>query len=331
MANELRKPEPLKMTGSLAYNLHEGSRSEYLAQFVFSSFGTSVPVPHQEDTGIDLHCTILERDGQRAWPREHYTVQVKSTMEPWVFGSPESVRWIIEHPLPIFLCIVQKADARLLVYHTTPRFAAWVGPIRHERLELIPGVETSARTVNWQGGETYELQAPILNFTVQQILDPGFRDQAVSVLKYWTAHDTENLVRIKCGIPRFRVPYQYETNSTENSRGWIEQGARFSDQALSLAHLRLKEILGLVASNCRHKADMVSAAIYALALRQMSPAGYETWNPHDMQLHAELNRLFGMDPPTYAYQACDSLVNMVKDELARHGIVEAAEKPQEVE
>lgn len=76
---------------------------------------------------------------------------------------------------------------------------------------------------------------------------------------------------------------------------------------------------------------MVSAAIYALALRQMSPAGYETWNPHDMQLHAELNRLFGMDPPTYAYQACDSLVNMVKDELARHGIVEAAEKPQEVE
>ena len=38
--------------GSIAANLHEGSRSEYLAQYVFSSFGTAVPIPHQEDTGL---------------------------------------------------------------------------------------------------------------------------------------------------------------------------------------------------------------------------------------------------------------------------------------
>ena len=40
------------MVGAIAANLHEGSRSEYLAQYVFASFGTAVPVPHQEDTGI---------------------------------------------------------------------------------------------------------------------------------------------------------------------------------------------------------------------------------------------------------------------------------------
>jgi hypothetical protein len=39
--------------------LHEGSRSEYLAQFVFSSFGTAIPVPHQEDSGLDIYCTLL--------------------------------------------------------------------------------------------------------------------------------------------------------------------------------------------------------------------------------------------------------------------------------
>jgi hypothetical protein len=59
----------VSMTGSIAANLHEGSRSEYLAQFVFSSFGTAIPVPHQEDSGLDIYCTLLERDGQRAWPR----------------------------------------------------------------------------------------------------------------------------------------------------------------------------------------------------------------------------------------------------------------------
>jgi hypothetical protein len=37
----------------------------------------------------------------------------------------------------------------------------------------------------------------------------------------------------------------------------------------------------------------------------------------------ELNKLLGMEPPTYVFQACDSLLNMVKDELARHGIAES--------
>jgi hypothetical protein len=97
--------------GSIAPNLHEGSRSEYLAQYVFSSFGTAVP----EDTGLDIYCTLLEREGRRAWPRAYYAVQVKSNMEPWIFDSEESVRWIIEHPLPIFLCVVLKAEARTLL------------------------------------------------------------------------------------------------------------------------------------------------------------------------------------------------------------------------
>jgi hypothetical protein len=129
--------------GSIAANLHEGSRSEYLAQYVFSSFGTAVPVPHQEDAGLDIYCTLLERDGRRAWPRAYYAVQVKSNMEPWIFDSEESVRWIIEHPLPIFLCVVRKAEARILVYQTTPRFAAWILPLHKNRLVRIPEKATT--------------------------------------------------------------------------------------------------------------------------------------------------------------------------------------------
>src|SRR5262245_11645504 len=112
-------------TGSIAANLHEGSRSEYLAQFVFSSWGTAVAVPHQEDHGLDLFCTLVERVGKRAWARSPYTVQVKSEMKPWVFEGIESVRWLVEHPLPLFLCVVVKQCATLRVYHTAPRFFAW--------------------------------------------------------------------------------------------------------------------------------------------------------------------------------------------------------------
>ena len=35
------------MVGAIAANLHEGSRSEYLAQYVFASFGTAVSVPNE--------------------------------------------------------------------------------------------------------------------------------------------------------------------------------------------------------------------------------------------------------------------------------------------
>ena len=83
-------------TGSTSANFHEANRSEYLAHYVFSSFGTSVPVPRPEDTGLDLYCTLTERVGQRIWPRAYYSVQVKSTFESWKFESPDSIRWLID-------------------------------------------------------------------------------------------------------------------------------------------------------------------------------------------------------------------------------------------
>ncbi len=63
------------MVGAVATNPHEGSRAEYLAQYIFASFGTSVPVPHQEDTGVDLYCTLTEAIGHRSWPRAYFAVQ----------------------------------------------------------------------------------------------------------------------------------------------------------------------------------------------------------------------------------------------------------------
>lgn len=73
--------------GSIAANFREGSRSEYLAQYVFASFGTAVAVPHQEDFGVDLFCSLTERIGPLSWPVEHFTVQVKSNFEPIVHGT----------------------------------------------------------------------------------------------------------------------------------------------------------------------------------------------------------------------------------------------------
>jgi hypothetical protein len=309
--------------GSIAPNLHEGSRSEYLAQYVFSSFGTAVPVPHQEDTGLDIYCTLLEREGRRAWPRAYYAVQVKSNMEPWVFDSEESVRWIIEHPLPIFLCVVLKAEARILVYQTTPRFAGWILPLHKSHLELIPGIEKRARPIEttWEEGSSFELKAPILNFTIQEALDDSFRARLAIVLKFWINNDLENIFRIKCGNPHFQVPYEYETNTAGGIGGTSEYGGPFSEESAQRAEAVLKELLSHITTHHYKNKKLVSAAVYATALRRLSPI-YKPGDisRHDTFLHQELNNRFEMSPATHVYQAVDTLRQMLVDKLAEHGI-----------
>ncbi len=54
------------MVGSVARNPHTGSRSEILADYLFSGWGTVTPVRRQDDYGVDLQCTLTEAIGQRA-------------------------------------------------------------------------------------------------------------------------------------------------------------------------------------------------------------------------------------------------------------------------
>jgi len=69
--------------------------------------------------------------------------------------------------------------------------------------------------------------------------------------------------------------------------------------------------------------ELVSAAIYAAALRRLSPDHkMGEFTRHDMALHQEINSCFGMNPPTYLYQAVDTLLKMLVDKLAEHGIAD---------
>src|SRR5262249_43327253 len=151
-----------------------------------------------------------------------------------------------------------------LVYHTTPRFAAWILPFHKKQLRLIPGTETKGETVKggWEEGDSFDLIAPILDFTIQDALNPEFRKQVEKVLKFWIEYDVENLVRIKCGIHHFRAPKRYETNSTEGSGGLITMGGQFAEPSLLVAQDRLKELLGVVTTHYYSKGELARAMIY---------------------------------------------------------------------
>jgi hypothetical protein len=154
------------MPGEKSFGYHEGSRSEYLAQYIFASWGTAVVIPQQEDHGLDLHCTLMEKVGGRFLAKCPYTVQVKSEVKPVVFEGKEAVRWVIEHPLPFFLCIVNKATARLSVYHTLARFHAWSLGEWPDRLAMKPAPATpgqEGKCISWPGSYDLSLDQPILD------------------------------------------------------------------------------------------------------------------------------------------------------------------------
>ena len=122
--------------GAVAANLYQGSRSEYLAQYVFSMFGTAALVPHEADYGLDLFCTRTRTDRGRAEPYAYYAVQIKSTLDPWVFDKPGSVKWILQYPAPLLFCVVDKnvakKVARFSVYQLIARFRLRSCRIRRE-------------------------------------------------------------------------------------------------------------------------------------------------------------------------------------------------------
>src|SRR5512139_2286171 len=126
------------MTGAIAPNFHEGSRSEVLADYLFSGWGTVTPVRRQDDYGLDLYCTLNERRGQRAFVTDYYVVQIKSSLDPWVFHDEQEVRWLVECPLPLFLGCVDKRGGTLQIYHVTPRFLVSMFGGMPQSLTLVP-------------------------------------------------------------------------------------------------------------------------------------------------------------------------------------------------
>ncbi len=303
------------MPGAIAPNLHEGSRSEYLAQYVFAAWGTVVPVPHQEDSGLDLYCNLVERVGQRAWAKSPYTVQVKSNMKPWVFDKPESVRWLIEHPLPLFLCVVDKSEARVRVYQTTPRFYIWSRARLPARLLLTPTTEMKGVPPKWSDGENFSLSAPILDFTLQQYLDEGFLSKAKSVIESWVGVDHANLAQIRNGIRKFVVPSQYTPNEVPDIRSstvFLKTTHPVSEEELEEALPPLRESLEFVGGELFKRNDLRGAALSLLLHRHLF-AG---------KLHpflGEIDERLALEEGSLGHIGIERLERVVDEAIAKKG------------
>ncbi len=304
--------------GSYAPNLHEGSRSEYLAQYVFSTFGTSLPVLHQEDYGLDLHCTLSERKGQRAIPIAYYSVQVKSTDEPWRFESADAVRWLVEYPAPMLLCVVDKSEAQVRIYQMMARFGAAANMQLPDRLTLLPGSAGQGLTLSRDSAGNSELGPPILQFTIADLMNDDLFEQYRRVLYFWVLCDQANVWRYQVGMRSVSLPPRYSTNelppggratyflkyATEEIRAKAEETA-----------FELDEWLGplMLAAD-----DRVGALLAALILRHRDP-DYRKGRTADlvMRLRADgrLDAATGTESLDYVFAPIDKLLEELRQKV----------------
>ena len=262
-------------TGSIAANFHEAGRSEYLAQYVFTMFGTSVLVARQEDYGVDLYCTLFsERQGQRVWPVGYYSVQVKSEVAPWTFIHPESVRWIVEYPAPLLLCIIRKKDGLVRVYQTMARFAAAAAPELPASMALVPGEPGPAPTYGFDGATgSHSLGPPILEFKVEDLLDDERFEQFRKVLHFWVLNDFDNVRRYQMGMRQVWMPYEHTTNKVPASINTSYLLAYAAPEIRAKAEETSSELLEWLARVRLNDSDYLGALLAVLMLRHRDPEG----------------------------------------------------------
>jgi hypothetical protein len=259
------------MPGTYAFNLKEGSRSEILADYLFSNWGTVTPVRRQDDIGVDLYCTLADRIGRLGVVREYFTVQVKSSIAPWELKDPDSVRWLIKYPTPLFLACVEKKKGSVSVYQLMPRFRVSALGELPSRLELTPAeadVGELGKFVGWKSGERISLSAPIIHATIGDLIDDEKMQVLHDVFSKWVEFDHENCDLVRQGLPMYRMPDSYRTNQLPHAQ--VEFTPLTLDpNLLERGILRLAESAECLGGQLFHWGDRSGALRAALLVRHI--------------------------------------------------------------
>ncbi len=252
------------MPGTIVFGFHEGSRSETLADYLFSAWGPVTPVRRQDDFGLDLYCALFDNASPVRKVLDYYTVQVKSGPASWIFKSRDEVQWLVEYPTPIFLGAVDKTTGTVTVFHVMPRFAIWTSTKVQDRVKLTPGDGEEGEWLDWNGGESeYSLSAPILRITLSDLINDERMEQYRTVLSAWIDMDRANCDLMRQGLLRYRMPPKYRTNEIPDTT--IETGSLPSDfRSIAKGLWRFVDALDCFGHQLGHQDDLMSALLSAL-------------------------------------------------------------------
>lgn len=216
--------------GLTARNVREGFRSEYIAQYVFSAFGTCVGVTQGNDTGIDLLCNLTDFDGLVITVKSSYGVQVKSEGSEFKYEGKQATRWLAGLEYPLLLCSVSKEKSSIKIYSTWNLNWFLLGLNSNNEADYPDSItfitsESNDDLPTPQNNGTIPVGKPILEFKINEIGDDETRSKYWDVMNEWLELDNKNYILRRSGVPCVLGNKKWETNKTlnESQRVWTKQ------------------------------------------------------------------------------------------------------------
>lgn len=210
--------------GVTARNTRQGFRSEYIAKYIFSAFGTAVDISSENDIGLDLLCNLTYDQNKLIVYKSSYGIQVKSEGTPFRYSGKQATTWLSKLEFPLVLVTVDKIKSRIKVYST------W--NLNRYLLGLHSDNETSYPDVlTFDTSNTSSLNAPdynkgiipvgkpILDFKFMDIDDSETCSNLYAVLSEWLELENKNYAIRRAGVSMAFGYTNWETNKKPSEEG----------------------------------------------------------------------------------------------------------------
>lgn len=237
------------MPGGRPRGTRVGDRAEYLATFLLSRVAQSIPVPRQEDFGIDFMGALLREGASSVEIGPSFSVQIKSNVallrQPlgrlskaeW---SEEPIKWLLGldpypvSPVPLFYAVANVTAGSLELFNSLGVLALrGYGKVPAE-IVLVPGAESeegqwpfyeekirvprgSRRPPSGATRYVINLGHPIARLTVSDVASakPTLR-WFYDTLNAWCKVDQLNRMAAMLGIPITWIYRRWTTNQPPN-------------------------------------------------------------------------------------------------------------------
>lgn len=216
-----------KSGGIITYNLREGFRSEYLADYVFSAFGPSLQVAREDDYGIDMICNMAYQDGKLMRVEATYGVQIKSQDTAFKYLGKQAVDWLFSLEFPLFFAEVSKEASTVKIFSSwnINRFLLGLEKGKKDsypaEITFVPDENDELTEPNVQTG-LIPIGKPILDFNIMDLGDKDKRERFKKILNEWLEFEVKNYSLRRAGISCTFGYIKWETNKSldEGFRVW---------------------------------------------------------------------------------------------------------------
>ncbi len=221
------------------FTYRQGDRAEYLAQYILSALAITIPVPRQEDVGVDFHCSLLRREGKKLYPSSPFNIQIKSAGKGILrdgvrFGGVTKkgmwrdyqIKQLCNTDTPFLVGLIDLKKQRLDLFCTITRYfvlSNWRGIQMPREVALLPYVPNSDGNIGdgWHEdlpqrkgmpGTLWKLPLgqPIVSMTIADSEKPQRCEEVKTILEAYIRMDQENAIRFRSGLGYFNWPLKIQ-------------------------------------------------------------------------------------------------------------------------